>query len=136
MIEIKGFDGQGFQPLVSFETWSVSALRYLDEIAPDKNNSMERHLLTDEVFVLVRGIGMLVLGGNGDHPDGVQTINMTAGDVYNVKMNTWHTVVLSEDAHVILVENKNTNMENSEYCLLSLEMQETLQHNAKGFLNT
>ncbi len=134
LIEVKTFEGQGFQPLVSFGSWRVAALRYLDEIAPDRIDSMERHTATDEVFILVAGKGMLILGGNAVQVTDPQTIEMKTGDIYNVKKNTWHTIVLSRNAKVILVENEDTGKDNSDYNLLSSELQGSLQRSAREFL--
>ena len=134
LIEVKAFEGQGFQPLVTFGSWRVAALRYLDELAPDRIDSMERHNATDEVFILVRGRGMLILGGNGKAVADPQTIEMNIGDIYNVKKNTWHTIVLSKDAKVILVENEDTGKDNSNFHLLNHELQNSLQSSAREFL--
>lgn len=135
LLEVKTFEGQGFQPLVSYGSWRVAALRYMDEIAPDRIDSMERHTATDEVFVLVAGSGMLILGGNGTEVTEPRTIEMKIGDIYNVKRNTWHTIVLSKNAKVILVENEDTGKDNSHYHLLNREMQLSLQRSAREFLD-
>lgn len=134
LIEIKGFEGQGYRPLVSYGKWRVAALRYLDEIAPDRINSMERHTATDEVFLLVTGIGMLALGGNQTMVDEIQTIVMKIGEVYNIKKDSWHNIILSEDAHVIVVENDDTGDDNTEHCQLSPKFQQLLQQKANSFL--
>ena len=134
LLEIKGFDGFGYVPLVRFGTWRVAALRYLDEISPERINSMERHNATDEVFVLVKGVGMLALGGNKDSVEEIQTVAMKIGEVYSIKMNCWHNIILSEDAHVIIIENDDTGDVNSEHCLLSTHLQKSLQQKANSFL--
>jgi hypothetical protein len=134
LVEIKGFDGQGYQPLVTFGTWRVAALRYLDEISPDRINSMERHTGTDEVFLLVHGIGMLVLGGNKPVIEAIETIVMKNSEVYNIKKDSWHNIILSEDAHVIIIENDDTGEENTEHCQLTPDLQQSLQQKANSFL--
>jgi mannose-6-phosphate isomerase-like protein (cupin superfamily) len=135
LIDVKTFEGQGFQPLVTFGSWRVAALRYLDEIAPERIDSMERHTATDEVFILVSGKGMLILGGNGKLVTDPRTIEMKIGDIYNVKKNTWHTIVLSKDAKVIIVENEDTGKNNSDFHLLGHELQNSLQLSAREFLD-
>ena len=135
-LEVKTFEGQGFQPLVSYGSWRVAALRYMDEIAPDRIDSMERHIATDEVFILVAGKGMLILGGNDTLVTHAQMIEMKIGDVYNVKKNTWHTIVLSQNAKVILVENDDTGKDNSHYHLINRDLQVSLQQSAHEFLDS
>lgn len=96
---------------------------------------MERHTATDEVFILVRGNGMLIVGGNGKVVLDPQTIEMKIGDIYNVKKNTWHTIVLSRDAKVIIVENEDTGKDNSNFHLLDHKLQDSLQLSAREFLD-
>lgn len=135
LIEIKNFDKEGFMPLVSFGGWRVAALRFLDELKPENIKSMERHLETDEVFVLVKGSGMLLIGGNHEKPEGIQSFIMKIGEVYNIKLNTWHTISLSNDAHVILVENENTNSNNSEIVILNEKDKLYTKDIVSSFLN-
>lgn len=119
LIEIKDYLGNGYSQLVSYDQWRVAVLRFLDELLPENMVTMERHLETDEVFILVRGRGMLLLGGNSQIPDEIQSIIMDIGRVYNIKKNTWHTISLTKDAHVIIVENDDTDDSNSEVQLMS-----------------
>lgn len=127
IIEIQNFEGKGYQPLFAYGSWRVAVLRHLEELDPDRLHEMERHNETDEVFVLVTGVGMLILGGNGSEPGNIGAHVMKIGEVCNVKKNTWHTVTLSQDAHVLIVENEDTGRSNSEYCALSLEDKRTAQ---------
>ncbi len=118
LIEVKNYEGSGYQPVISYETWRVAVLRYLSKLEPDQIVDMERHNATDEVFILVKGHGILFIAGNQIKPSDIQSIPMKIGEIYNVKKNTWHTISLSKDAHVIIVENDNTNTMNSEVALL------------------
>ena len=119
LLEIHDYDGVGFKPLIFFGSWRVAILRYLDDLQPDQIDSMERHTETDEVFVLLRGHGTLILGGNGIKSEGAFSQTMEIGRLYNVKQFAWHTVLLSHDASVLLIENHDTDEHNSEYDTLS-----------------
>ena len=44
---------------------------------------------------------------------------MEPGKIYNVKQSVWHSVVLSLDGSVLIVENKNTSEKNSNYFALN-----------------
>ena len=121
LLEIQDYDGIGFKPLIFFGGWRVAILRYLDDLQPDRIDSMERHTETDEVFVLLRGRGTLILGGNEIKCEGALSQTMEIGRIYNVKRLAWHTVLLSRDASVLLVENHDTDEHNSEYDELSAE---------------
>lgn len=114
-LEIHDYAGNGYQPLVDFGAWRVAMLRYLDGIHPDNNNRLERHTETDEVFVLLKGNGVLIIAGNEAHPSEIYPQVMKTGKIYNVRCDTWHTILLSREASVLIVENQDTSELNSEY---------------------
>jgi ureidoglycolate hydrolase len=126
VLDIQFFDGIGYQPLIDFNDWRVAVLRYIDELQPDHIEQMERHVKTDEVFVLLNGRATLLMGGNGPALDGVHPQTMEPGKLYNVRQNAWHSVLLSQDASILLVENRNTARENSEYAQLSAGQRQTI----------
>jgi len=121
LLEISSYDGNGYKPLIDFGTWRVAFLRYLDEIQPDRINSMERHTETDEVFVLLNGRGVLIMGGNEEKAGRIRSQVMEGGKLYNVKRYAWHAILLSRDASVLLVENRDTGPHNTEYDRISPE---------------
>ena len=121
LLEIRDHEGEGYKPLVDYGTWRVAVLRFLDGLQPERQASMERHIETDEVFVLTKGKGMLIMGGNGGRIEDIYPQAMEIGKIHNVKRNAWHTVLLSRDASVLLVENSDTDKHNSEYATLSKE---------------
>jgi len=121
MLEIHEYTGEGFQPLVYFGSWRVAVLNYIEELHPAKIDTLERHPETDEVFVLIRGQGILFLV-DGESQDAILVPQvMEMGKIYNVKPHTWHTIVVSRDASVLIVENGDTGRDNSEYVSLKPE---------------
>lgn len=133
MLEIRDYHGLGFRPLVHYGSWRVAALRYLDELHPEKIRSMEKHTATDEVFILIRGKAMLLLRSNDDEFSRIKVYEMQIGEVCNIKQNTWHTILLSRDAHIIIVENDDTGIQNSEFRALSDDDREMIRLLALGF---
>jgi ureidoglycolate hydrolase len=132
LLEIREFNGVGYQPLIDYGTWRVAILRWEQSMQPEKMESMERHTKTDEVFVLLNGQATLILGGNYPNPEGISQQTMERGKLYNVKRNTWHTILLSRDATILIVENRNTDQENTEYCKLSHEIKQELLAMSSG----
>jgi len=126
LLEIREYDGEGYQPLVDHAGWRVAFLRYIDELLPERIEAMERHVETDEVFVLLNGAGTLLLGGNAAGVDEIASQAMEPGKIYNVKRNSWHTILLSRDATVLLVENRDTGPQNSEYVRLTPEQRQSI----------
>jgi ureidoglycolate hydrolase len=118
LLEVSRYTGEGFQPLVYFNSWRVAVLNYMDALHPARINTMERHPATDEVFVLMRGRGILFLAGGETGIDEIVIQVMEPGTVYNVKPHCWHTIVLSRDASVLIVENADTGKHNSQFIQL------------------
>lgn len=120
-LEILSHEGPGFRPLVDYGAWRVAVLNYVDHLLPQNLTDMQRHDETDEVFVLLRGRCILFIGDGDDEAGAVHAVDMAPLTVYNVKRGTWHNHTLSEDASVMVVENRETTLENSPFCPLSPE---------------
>lgn len=121
MLEIRQYSGEGYQPLIDFGTWRVAILRWEEASLPENIESMERHTQTDEVFVLLEGQATLILMSNSMTEDGIHPVNLEACKLYNVKQNVWHTVMLSRDASILIVENRDTGVDNTEFFHLTDE---------------
>jgi ureidoglycolate hydrolase len=119
LLEIRQYTGEGYLPLIDFNTWRVAILRWELALLPENIDMMERHTQTDEVFVLLEGQATLILGGNSDQVDGIHPQALELCKLYNVKQNTWHTILLSRDVSILIIENRNTGEGNSEYYELS-----------------
>jgi hypothetical protein len=130
LLEIREFQGNGYQPLIDFGEWRVAMLRFMEKLTLDRIDSMERHTETDEVFVLLCGKGVLFLGGCEQEVSGIYPQAMKPGIIYNVKRNAWHTILLSRDAAVLLVENRNTCENNSEFANLTPGQRRWIQENS------
>ena len=130
LLEVCSYNGSGFKPLVVYKSWRVAVLNYMENLEPENIHSVERHPETDEIFVLIHGVGTLFLGEGKTGVRKLYSQVMKPGVVYNVKPHTWHTVVLSKDASVLIIENADTNKKNSEYCELSSEHRQFIQENA------
>jgi mannose-6-phosphate isomerase-like protein (cupin superfamily) len=131
LLEIREYTDPGYRPVIDFETWRVAILNYLDEIHPGRIDSVERHNETDEVFVMLKGQGILFLGEGEVQVERIYPQVMESGKIYNVKRGVWHTVVLSRDGSVLIVENRNTSRENSDYSLLEPKQQILIFETAK-----
>jgi hypothetical protein len=71
---------------------------------------------TDEIFLLLRGNAVLLMGGIGKRPrDRIKAVRMAANKVYNVRKASWHAVLMKKGAKIFIVENRNTSRSNSEY---------------------
>ena len=113
LLEVSEYTGEGYLPLVDFESWRVAVLNYIDESLPERLDTMQRHDETDEVFVLLKGHCILFLGRGDEMIEEVYAENLRPLKFYNVKKGCWHTHTLSKDAAVLIVENRTTTSDNS-----------------------
>jgi mannose-6-phosphate isomerase-like protein (cupin superfamily) len=132
LLDIREHEGKGYKALIDYGGWRVAILRFEDGMQPQHQTSMERHLETDEVFVLTKGKGVLILGGNEKQLHGFAVQPMDIGKLYNIRRKVWHTVSLSRDASVVIVENQDTGQHNSEYDELTAEQQQLIRDMTRG----
>jgi mannose-6-phosphate isomerase-like protein (cupin superfamily) len=126
LLEIREYTGPGYQPVIDFGAWRVAILNYIDEIHPERIVFVEQHNETDEVFVMLKGQGILFLGEGEVQVERIYPQVMEPGKMYNVKRSVWHTIVLSRDGSVLIVENRNTSEENSDYASLNSEQRDLI----------
>lgn len=111
-LQVIDFQKEGFLPLMSFADWRIAGLNYVDFIDPKwEVYSMEKHLETDEVFILTQGRAWLLIGETGDDYGVPELVQMKVGVVYNVRRLTWHGTLMEKDARILLVEKKDTGSE-------------------------
>ena len=132
LLQVEEFTDPGFKTLFAFGTWRVAILNYLDEIEPTQIKYVERHKETDEVFILHRGQGVLFIGEGREHVEKLTPLVLDPGKIYNVRKGVWHSVVLSRDGSVLLVENRDTVRENSDYSELTDEMKTLIVRSARS----
>ncbi len=115
LIEMREYHGDGYKPLVDSGDWRVAILRPVTGAQPGDISSVERHTQSDEVFILIKGHGILFIGEGKESIEKLTPLIMEHGVLYNIKRNAWHTIFLSPDADVVIVENRNTSAENSQF---------------------
>jgi ureidoglycolate hydrolase len=126
VLEIMTYDGRGYKPLVDFGSWRVAMLHNGGKNELESIEKMERHTETDEVFVLLKGKGVLVMGVNQPQVGAIELKSMAFEQFYNVRQSSWHTVWLSQDASVLLVENRDTGELNTEFSHLTRQQVEMI----------
>lgn len=112
-IKIWEFPKEGYKTLADFESWRVAALCFCEDLMLENIHTMQKHLETDEAFVLLRGNCTLFLGGDGQAPEGFLKVEMEPHRLYIIKKGVWHNHIMSKDGEVLIVENSNTSDDNS-----------------------
>jgi len=126
LMEIGEHLGEGYKPLVDYESWRVAILNFSPTLLPENLTQMQRHNETDEVFVLLRGRCILFIGEGRDTVARIHAEDLQPHRVYNVKKAVWHTHTLSRDAMVLVVENRDTTYDNSPFTDLTAAQQQEL----------
>ncbi len=129
-----------YAPLVDFESWRVAGLNHCDLVDIANLTRVERHLETDEVFLLTAGRAALIVERGGENETGAargnpfEVIPMKPNTLYNIKKGVYHHVVMEKDASIIIVENSDTTAENSEYKELDTVDSKKLKERTAGIL--
>jgi len=113
LIDIEEYNESGYKPIIDYGEWRVAVLNYCDELLPKNIDKMQKHNQTDEVFVLLKGECLLFLAEGDQKIDKIYAQKMKPYKMYNIKKSVWHTHTLSRNAMVLIVENKNTCLNNS-----------------------
>lgn len=127
LIEIRDHRGSDYKPLIDHGAWRVALMNYTPELVPEKIRRMQKHTETDEVFVLLAGRCILFLGEGDEAVHRVHAVDMQPLRLYNVKRNAWHSHTFSEDASVLIVENRDTTDANSPFTDLTAAQREEIR---------
>ncbi|MGV8982844.1 cupin [Clostridium sp.] len=101
--------------------WIVGIKNYKKSNDIEFISNLERHNKTDEVFVLVDGKCSIVTAEEKDFKMLFKIEIMNKSTIYTIPKGIWHNTVTSRDAKLILIENSDTSMKNSDTLELDLE---------------
>ena len=107
-IEIYDYTGESYMPAMSFGKWRVAYLNDAEVFREENFCQMERHNETDEVFILLEGKATLIIG------EEMNRIEMEPHKLYNIPLGVWHNIITTEGTRVLIVENEDTGLKNSE----------------------
>ncbi|MCR4651664.1 MAG: hypothetical protein K5662_07880 [Lachnospiraceae bacterium] len=111
-VEVYEYTGIGYEPLFACRDFRVAVLNYHPELLCENITNFQKHDLTDEAFILLRGRCMLFITED-ETMQNIEPIELEPLKVFNVKAGTYHTHTLSEDAMVLIVEADDTCDDNS-----------------------
>lgn len=112
-VDVIQYDGEGYMPLVDYQSWRCAVLRYCEELELQNLDEMQKHDETDELFILLEGDFVLFTGGKDDALSEIDAIKLEPLKIYNVKRGVYHTHTPVEGCTVLIVENQNTCDDNS-----------------------
>jgi mannose-6-phosphate isomerase-like protein (cupin superfamily) len=132
MIEVYEYSGQGYNPFIIRDGWQVAQLNHLAGQDLEGIVKVDMHLQTDEVFILLKGMAVLVVAtAHGPETLQFECVRMRPGITYNIPVNTWHNIAMDREASVLIVERSNTHLGDFVYRSLSagqqLELRSTIR---------
>lgn len=117
-LDVGEFDGMAYGAVHDGGQWRIGIVNHAERLLPrEVPLRIERHLTSDESFVLLEGKAELVLGENRPFPH----VSLAAGKVYTVKQGAWHAVMTTPGAKLLVVENNDVSDANTERRELDLE---------------
>ncbi len=121
---VQKMNGYGFQKLYESSGWTIasSACEQKECI-----QTVDRHLCTDEAFILLQGECVLFTMGNGNMPEQAEAITMQPGSIYIVPQNVWHAHIMGLDTKLLIIENSGTADSNSQKVTLSQSLIKKLE---------
>lgn len=124
MLEIKSHEEKGFAPQVRFGAWRVAMSNAVED---EQVCTLQRHLETDESFVMLAGAGDMLVASGEDRPQAFYRVPMESKKIYNVRQGTWHAHQMRAGSTLLIVENDGTGNANSDTHILSEEERQVLR---------
>lgn len=115
LIETYYHEGRGYNPFFIKDNWQVAQLNFTDEQGLYAIKKMDKHMETDEVFVLTKGTAVLIGAVIVNEQFDFQLKKMEIGTTYNIPANLWHNIAMDKDAEVIIIEKSNTHLDDFVY---------------------
>jgi mannose-6-phosphate isomerase-like protein (cupin superfamily) len=122
-LEIFEYNEAGYQPLIYSAGWMVALMNWDPKMDVKHAMNIERHVHTDEVFILLKGKAAFYL----DEGDGrLRVVRMQPGKLYNVPTSIWHNTLATKNVQLAIIENRDTNKMDTEERALTEEEREAL----------
>jgi len=131
MIETYVHRGKGYNPFLIRDGWQVAQLNYMPEQRASAIHKVDRHLATDEVFILSKGKSVLIAAKESANGLRFKIVRMKPGVTYNIHRMMWHNIAMLRGDQVMIVEKSNTHLGDFEYRPLGAEEERDLQAKIK-----
>lgn len=126
-IESYDFSGEGMKRVYENTKWTVGIKNWKPTNDISQIDSLERHHLTDELFVLLEGSCTLIYAIETEQGLTFYGVKMEKEKVYNIPQLLWHNTITDPETKLILIEDSNTSSENSSVITLSKNQIECVQ---------
>ena len=118
-IGVHSFETEGLKRVYDNGSWFIGIKNYKPANDIVNLDCLEKHNLTDEIFVLLAGGCVLLTAEKTAEGLAFKALSMEPGKVYVIPKGLWHTTVTAKDSKLILAEASNTSDKNSDILKLS-----------------
>lgn len=108
------YTGKGMSRVYENPKWMVGIKNWKPENDITGITNLERHNLTDELFVLISGSCTLISAEETEGGLVFSATKMERGKVYSIPATLWHNTITVPETKMILIEDPSTSMENSD----------------------
>ena len=106
-VEIVEYKGPSYKPVIQSDADWMAAIMNGWKDSWSIPERIEKHLNSDELFVLLAGKALMVTGGFGKEPGRISVLNMKKNLLYNVKKGIWHITLMRKDGKFLIIERKD-----------------------------
>lgn len=122
------FEGEGMKRVFENDKWTVGIKNWKPANDLANFDNLERHNETDELFVLLEGSCTLIFAKEKEGMLEMGAAKMQKNRVYNIPRTMWHNTITEPGTKLVLIEDVNTSMENSDILPLTQRQIEAYQN--------
>lgn len=130
-ITVTAHNGEGLGETVDNHQFSVLLLNFLPRLQLECIADMQKHMETEECFILLGGKAVLFAADGKEKPQTIQGYPLEKDKIYTVPRGIWHASAMTPEAKILLVENSGTVVENSPRCPITKEQIATIRQWSK-----
>lgn len=121
------YEGKGLTRVFENEKWMVGIKNWKPENDITGITCLERHNITDELFVLLSGRCTLLYANETEEGLKIEKAEMEPMKVYNIPTGLWHNTVTEPGVKLILIEDSACSGANSDVLDLTPAQLETVR---------
>lgn len=125
------YDGEALKRVYENPQWTVGIKNWKPANDIEQIGNLERHNRTDELFVLLNGSCTLVYATEEGNGLNLKIVEMRPHAVYQIPPALWHNTIMTKEAKLLLIENSDTSMENTDLRDLTKEEVSFLKNQVK-----
>ena len=106
---------EGYSPFLISDGWQIAQLNFIKEQHISRIDKIEVHHQTDEAFILLKGVAVLISVNITKDEFAFKTDSMEPFVTYNIPKGVWHNIAMEKDCELLIVEKSNTHINDVSY---------------------